>query len=482
MRIRPLVLACLLAAGTPAWCASVGSAFSYQGNLNFNGSPASGNFDFQFALYTAATGGSAVDTMTLTDQSVADGLINASLDFTDVPFNGQALWIEVRVRPAGSGTYTALSPRQALTATPYALFALNGNPGPVGPGGPAGPSGPTGTTGATGSAGVQGAAGPQGPAGTVTLPFAQTISSGAAALAVTNSGDGINGSTSSAGNSGVYGNNTGGGKGVFGASPSGQGVVGQTTSGTGVVGQSSTGSGVAGVTTSGSGVTGQSSTGSGVHGTTKGVSGQSGAAGVWGDTHDFYGVWGTSVAGDGVHGNSTNSNGVYGASSNSNGAEGETTSAAASGVYGQADNAGGFGVFGRNIAGGYGMATDGPAQQARNQSGWAKASAYVGWNGSGYQILRCFNSQLSGLVASLVPCGFTLANPSSGHYVIDFGFQVSDRFTIAMPHVDEVCIATCNDYYNVVAEGDVSGNQNQKFFRIAGVSSSYGGSFTVTIF
>ena len=44
------------------------------------------------------------------------GLVNASIDFTDVPFNGQALFVEVRVRAGGSSGefHGALSPRQSL--------------------------------------------------------------------------------------------------------------------------------------------------------------------------------------------------------------------------------------------------------------------------------------------------------------------------------------------------------------------------------
>jgi hypothetical protein len=403
------LLAAAICCSAPAFAESTGSAFTYQGQLTNGGAPANGNYDLQFALYTSVTGGTAVDTLNFNAFPVSEGLVNASLDFTDVPYNGQALWVEVRVRATGtSGAYTTLTPRQALTATPYALYALHGSPGPTGPQGATGATGPTGTgvAGATGPTGIQGAIGPTGPAGTVVLPFAQTISSGAAGLAVTNSGDGLNGITSGGGSSGVYGNNTGGGKGVFGASPTGQGVAGQTTSGYGMYGQSSTGTGV--------------------YGATKGVSGQSGAAGVWGNSHDFFGVWGTSVGGDGVHGNSGSANGVYGVSGSSNGVEGETVSSAASGVYGQADNVSGFGVFGRNTAGGYGMATDGPAQQARNKGGWIKALAFVSQSQS--KIVRCFNSQIAPPAATTPPCGFVFQNPSSGHISLDFGFEVDDRF------------------------------------------------------
>ncbi len=80
----------------------------------------------------------------LDDQAVSAGPNNAPLDFTDVPYDGQALWIEVSVRAAGGGGFTVLSPRQAINAAPYALFAASGNPGPLGPAGATGPQGPAG--------------------------------------------------------------------------------------------------------------------------------------------------------------------------------------------------------------------------------------------------------------------------------------------------------------------------------------------------
>jgi hypothetical protein len=451
MRHLSHILASLLVTAGPVLAAPLGSAFTYQGNLDFNGSPANGNFDFQFALYTAATGGTALDTITLSTQSVSAGLINESLDFTDIPFNGQALWIEVRVRPSGGSSYTTLTPRQVLNATPYALFALAGNQGPqgaTGPKGATGSQGPTGAAGATGAAGVQGPVGPPGATGAVALPFAQTISSGAAGLAVTNSGDGLNGTSSGAFNSGVYGNNTGGGKGVFGASATGQGVAGATTSGTAIYGQSSTGSGV--------------------YGATKGVSGSSGAAGVWGNSHDYYGVWGTSVVGDGVHGNSSSASGTYGLSATGAGAWGESTgydgvhghtsnsNGNTSGVagFGDGNNNGTFGISGSGIGvngtstsgtgvfghsnTGYGMVTDGPASQALNQGGWVKAMVHVNTDGNNYFIDRCFNSQLPASIASAPPCGFSIPAQSNGTFYVNFGFDITQRFVHVQPETDNL--------------------------------------------
>ncbi len=151
-----------------------------------------------------------------------------------------------------------------------------------------------------------------------------TANTGAGAIRGVNaSGDGVQGETAGGGSSGVYGKNTGGGKGVFGASTSGSGVEGGSTSGPGV--------------------RGGSSTGSGVYGATAGTSGAAGAAGVWGDSHDYFGVWGTSVAGDGVHGttNSTSAAGVSGV----NGSSG-------AGLWGS--SASGDGVFGSGLTGVHG--------------------------------------------------------------------------------------------------------------------------------
>lgn len=104
--------------------APVGSAFTYQGRLTTSNNPATGNYDFQFVLFDAATGTNSFGTNTLTAVSVANGLYTVALDFGTTPFDGNARFIELSVRTNSNPTWTTLSPRQQLTPSPYALRAL----------------------------------------------------------------------------------------------------------------------------------------------------------------------------------------------------------------------------------------------------------------------------------------------------------------------------------------------------------------------
>lgn len=112
-----------LAIAPIAGAAPVGTAFTYQGYLTEGTGPANGVYDFQIRLYDAASLGSQVgNTVTVNDKTVSGGLFTVSLDFGASPFTGSGRWLEIGVRPgASSGSYTPLSPRQALTPTPYAL-------------------------------------------------------------------------------------------------------------------------------------------------------------------------------------------------------------------------------------------------------------------------------------------------------------------------------------------------------------------------
>src|SRR6185503_10904352 len=62
LRTVPLAvwLSILLAWNHVAFSAPLDSAFLYQGHLRDNGSPANGNYDLQFGLYTSSTEASQV--------------------------------------------------------------------------------------------------------------------------------------------------------------------------------------------------------------------------------------------------------------------------------------------------------------------------------------------------------------------------------------------------------------------------------------
>lgn len=122
------VLLLLLAIGLgraqgPESQAISGTAFTYQGQLQVDSSPANGTCDFQFSLWDASSGGSQIGTtQTKTNVQVAKGLFFSQVDFGLGAFQGDARYLGIKVRcPAGSGAYTTLSPRQLLTAAPYAL-------------------------------------------------------------------------------------------------------------------------------------------------------------------------------------------------------------------------------------------------------------------------------------------------------------------------------------------------------------------------
>jgi hypothetical protein len=117
----------LTAVATTACLHAQGTAFTYQGRLNDNGVPATGSYDLQFAVYDSA-GGATVIAGPLSGPGVpvSNGLFTVSLDFGAGVFNGPARWLQIGVRTNGSASgFTALLPRQALTATPYALTAGN---------------------------------------------------------------------------------------------------------------------------------------------------------------------------------------------------------------------------------------------------------------------------------------------------------------------------------------------------------------------
>jgi len=395
--------------------AQVGTGFTYQGQLKNAGGPVNGTCDLQFGLWDGAgsgsppTGGTQVGTtQTLPAVTVTGGLfavvLNGGNQFGSSAFTGEARWLQIAVRcPAGGGSYATLSPRQALTAVPYALSlmpnaTLNGlnNAGNLSFGS---------TTrqmldlyGTQYGIGVQSA----------DTYFRTDSGAGFAwylggshsdshydpgflggTLMTLDSSNGLAvwGKVSATANgaspeAAVSGSNTSG-YGVYGQSDGGSGVYGQSVSGNGVAGASSgpgagavlgvnTGggmgvSGVSNVTTPdanaigvygesfiyngefsvGVGVMGKGGTGVSGSGTVTGVKG-TGETGVEGYGSYSFGVRGEtqSASKAGVYGYSAAGLGVRGASATFNGVQGESGGSGTSGVYGE-NSGGGFGVAGR---------------------------------------------------------------------------------------------------------------------------------------
>ncbi|MEZ6317502.1 MAG: hypothetical protein R3B49_01930 [Phycisphaerales bacterium] len=126
--LATLTAAAILAAAGACYGAPLTETFTYQGQLEDTGELANGSYDFRFQLFDAASGGTPVGSQIFrTNQAVADGLFNLTVNFGGIGliFDGQRRWLEVAVRPAGVGSYAVMGPRQEMTTTPYAAYALN---------------------------------------------------------------------------------------------------------------------------------------------------------------------------------------------------------------------------------------------------------------------------------------------------------------------------------------------------------------------
>ena len=327
---------------------AAGSGFIYQGVLTVGGVPANGSYDFQVNLWDAVTGGTPIgNALSVTGQPVTNGVFTIPVDFGSSVFQGDARWLQLAVRQ-NSGIYTLLTPRQPISATPYAMSLIPG-------------------------ATLRNAYGSP-------LFAVNNTGTGRSIQGISTSNDGVYGETASAAG-GVVGINTSNGAGVFGRSANGNGIAGEASSGAaGISGiNNNVGAGVYGLSISGEGVHGSvantssavaginTGTGPGVYGRSSGGNGISGEAGntqnaIFGNnTGNGVGVYGTSSSGagvvgvaganqNGVYGSNTNNGaGVYGHSTTGDGVHGETSSLA-SGVIG-INTSSGSGVYGRSTGG-----------------------------------------------------------------------------------------------------------------------------------
>src|SRR6266480_861140 len=114
------MMLCLFAGVSAAFAQT--SSFTYQGRVTDGGTAANGNYDLQFALFDSLSGGAQVgSTQSLNTVAVSNGVFTVSLDFGANAFNGANRFLEISARASGAGSFTLLTPRQQVTATPYAI-------------------------------------------------------------------------------------------------------------------------------------------------------------------------------------------------------------------------------------------------------------------------------------------------------------------------------------------------------------------------
>ncbi len=128
--LASLVIAAGLALSVSnAVAAPLPTTITYQGELRFGAGAVTTNTDFEYRLFDDEFAGALVSgplSATLTPDS--NGRFTQQLNFGAAAYNGDARWLEVRVRnPAGGGAFTTL-PRQPLNPAPHARFsATTGN-------------------------------------------------------------------------------------------------------------------------------------------------------------------------------------------------------------------------------------------------------------------------------------------------------------------------------------------------------------------
>ena len=130
--VAPLALALAgVLAAADARAAPFGSAFTYQGEIRDAGEAPTGAYDLRFRAYRAADdAGAPLAELVVEDVAVVEGIFTARVDFGAGFFVGDAIFVELGVRPGASAdpnAFEALAPRQELTPAPYALKTAPGS-------------------------------------------------------------------------------------------------------------------------------------------------------------------------------------------------------------------------------------------------------------------------------------------------------------------------------------------------------------------
>lgn len=130
MKRLQLSVALAAAFGFAFSCAQAAS-FTYHGSLQEAGQPASGRYDLELTLFSKRQGGVVLaGPVTVAGVTVDDGNFATPVDFGSASLEGDA-WVDVRVRPAGFGEFTALDDRSPVApeGTCTGAWLLDGNAG-----------------------------------------------------------------------------------------------------------------------------------------------------------------------------------------------------------------------------------------------------------------------------------------------------------------------------------------------------------------
>jgi len=126
-RILTILALCLwLWMAADSLAVDMGTAFTYQGRLIDGNDTAQGVYDIIFHLYDSPEGPNEIGEANVPNVEIVDGYFTVELGFDVELFNGDWLWFEISIRPGDSNDpdgYIPLSPRQQITAAPYALYA-----------------------------------------------------------------------------------------------------------------------------------------------------------------------------------------------------------------------------------------------------------------------------------------------------------------------------------------------------------------------
>src|ERR1051325_2357800 len=129
-RVRRIAMIVVICLGIAHTALAQTTPFTYQGKLVDAGSPANGQYDFQFKLFDTATLGTGTQlgsSITVTNVTVTAGIFNVQLDFgvCSTCFNGTSRFLEIAVKLTSDSTFTSLGPRQPFNSRPYAIRSLN---------------------------------------------------------------------------------------------------------------------------------------------------------------------------------------------------------------------------------------------------------------------------------------------------------------------------------------------------------------------